>query len=201
MVDNKPNPINETLIEKKRREISNLMAPIFEDIEKYPIPHGVIREEFFVSVFLPYFAGELKESEFPNGISMHTWNQIAGNMNNYVDVVDANGNILYTVPPVTDLSYIVQDPSTHYTPMASVGAYAETLRNSARPDEAQMADRVLSKELNNRLPARLKDKKDERYREWAKIFLRYGYFLPENENTDTPDVENTPDLLDDLDWS
>lgn len=196
------NDLKQTILDRKREEIAKIMAPIFEDITNYPYPHGVIREEFFTSVFLPYFAGEITENEFPDGISMHTWNQIAGNMNNSVDVIDSNGRILFTVPPVNDLSYIVQNPDTYYDQMSSAGTYAETLRNSARPDEVMMADKVISKKLNERIPVRLKDKKEERYKQWAEIFLRYGYFTEQLQSKEeTKVIEQTKeDLLDDCDW-
>lgn len=58
-----------------------------------------IPEVNFVQVFLPYFAGD---EENPYDVDLSSWTTLVGSPFRKAYVVDAKGDILFTVPPMSD---------------------------------------------------------------------------------------------------
>lgn len=187
------------LVDEKITGIEKELARItagFQTTMLETMPHGKIREEFFVNVFLPYFAGELKREDFPEGITPETWYQISGNPTNRVDVINAKGEILFSVPPLHNPNFLAPNTDNKHSTFSKAGLYISELQGIGRSNEA---NNILKKEILKRVPMRRVDIKKAYYEEWAKIFIRYGYFLPEEEINDKKNDE-PPSLEGLVEW-
>ncbi|BAS05016.1 hypothetical protein [Ralstonia phage RSF1] len=142
------------------RGISNQLT-LVEQNSQFP-------EELFVEHFLPLFAGEVAPTAHVN---YQTWlEKVAGGEKVSVDIVDTQGNVLFTVPPLFDTSILEQ---------AKPGGESMTLieRHYSRLKEFDAAGSQVF--LNRKLSGlHIKDKPTEQVYEniriWNAIFERYG---------------------------
>lgn len=199
--DKQNESLGQMIRENNERFLSDTLLKVVQEVEDHRTP-GVIQEEFFVSVFLPYFAGDLDEKDFPPGISPHTWLQIAGSPLNKVNVVDRNGNVLFQVPPVrhpAGVSLFGEKASKNFKNQI---LYAMELAGVSRGAESQ---NVLNHALKQKHIETIEDQREKYLKEWAKIYLRYGYFTEENSQKDNNEIRETStdiSTLDDMidDW-
>lgn len=183
---------NARIRERQEKELMRMFQ--YADVENLSLFHeepGVIEEEFFVQVFLPYFAGMLAPEDFPKGITPYTWYQIAGSPSNRVNVVK-NGEVLFTVPPIVDTGGVV-NPTIHKTPYHRSASAIEELKRV----NPLYSDNIMRVELGKRLPVNYQDVREQNLRTWAEIFLRYGYFLPEEKEEESSPAQTLNDVIDD----
>ena len=207
MNDNQEMPINSTeqsianiVNTKRERELDQVLDNLMNDIEKSgEYQPGTIQEERFAKIFLPYFAGLCTAEEVSllagnPAITPATWITIAGSANNEVNVVDRNGTVLFTVPPIYTTKYIKpRDNTRENGDLFSTLQKANELK-SIRPREAQ---EVINRAIVSRTPVQDKATKEHFYKRWAAIFDRYGYF-DEDEELNQPKATTNDTSLDDL---
>jgi hypothetical protein len=143
-----------------------------------------LQERVFVNVFLPLFIGE----ENLYNASFQTWFSFAGTPFTSVDVIDENGKVLFTVPPILDRSVINSVSNTRVS-MASV---LTTSRQFARihPNQGKA---YLDTELRKRATIKKVPTNMLKYlTTWNAIFKRYGKDeIMEVKETNTPEVVKT----------
>lgn len=129
--------------------------------------HARLAERIFVGVFLPFFAGDEKPA-YP--VTIGHWINVAGSPFASVDVVDAQQQRLFTVPPVFDRS-AVQPIQSRGTSIQHVVLSAEQL---SRMHPTQGAN-YLSAELTRRaLVMKVPTSVLAHLETWNAIFTRYG---------------------------
>jgi hypothetical protein len=85
--------LKQELINKSEASYKALVVDPMASLTRLP-------EEVFVKEFLPYFSGKLPMPVEPPLLSI--WIGIAGSPTSEVQIVDAKGNNIYTVPPMSD---------------------------------------------------------------------------------------------------
>lgn len=125
-------------------------------------------EELFVEYFLPLFAGEVPPTVHVN---YQTWlEKVAGGERVAVDIVDANGAVLFTVPPLFDTSVLEQTK-----PGGESMTLIERHYSRLKEFDAAGSQQFLNKKLSG---LHIKEKPTEQVYEniriWNAIFERYG---------------------------
>ena len=169
--------------------------------------HARMPERVFRFVFLPLFAGD-QDWPYKGKANLAMWINFAGNSFKPVDVIDTQGNVLFTVPAISDrtgVSPVKNDPNVMNSRIRSVVKNAEMLSHvSPRDGQRYLADQLMRRTMiQQNIPTILSNVKI-----WNDIFKRYGRppILELEENTQTPnDVEgqtNTSQTqgLDEGDW-
>lgn len=129
-------------------------------------------ERLFVGIFLPYFAGD---KPLPYPVDSSVWvARVATNPFQEVDVVDIQGQVLFTVPAMFDRSAL--DPgraagSKDSLPVEHIVKSAQQLRYlHPLHGEAYLETKLTEKALIMRVPTNILHNLDV----WNKIFVRYG---------------------------
>ena len=138
------------------------------EIEKFLEPeHRVFPEHLFKSVWLPIFAGVSNEI---NGkkVGIVDWLDVAGTALHEVDIIDKEGKVLFTVPP------LIRD-----TPMLAKRHPNDSMREimaeyigyaTLHPNMGKV---FMEKVIGAKIPRK---PADVRYiRRWNEILTRYGY--------------------------
>lgn len=155
-------------INRVERNLGNIVR----SLANHDVAPGKVREEAFVNLWLPFFAGRIPEEEYPWREGLAAWVKMAGAHTNEMDVIDENGNVLFTCPPIMSSSWLIEkhDERTYSFSSRIQAAYQ---LGAVRPKEG---DYELREALLTRAPDRLIDVKAEYYKRWAEIFVRYGYY-------------------------
>lgn len=153
-----------------RRSVSNMPAAKIPDalrefIENPPRP--TFPEPLFVQYFLPYFAGTAgPESQ----VDYTTWIQkVSGGDSIAVDIIDENGTVLFTVPPLLERAGIVTNTS------GKSMTIIERQYSRRMEIDVQGGQNLLVDSLNDLyLPKEQPDQMLANTRAWNDIFRRYG---------------------------
>lgn len=130
--------------------------------------YGRLPEDLFVSNFLPYFTGKLKVEEGNNVIPL--WISIAGNPTSRVCILDKNGEVLYTVPPIFDTG-ILNTLDSKNRKLAEI-YHNYTIRKDNLP---MAADNFLDSAMAEKYNTILSNIVNQKYqKEWQDIFDRYN---------------------------
>uniref|UniRef100_A0AAU7PF67 Uncharacterized protein n=1 Tax=Burkholderia phage vB_BgluM-SURPRISE13 TaxID=3159457 RepID=A0AAU7PF67_9VIRU len=142
------------------RGIANQLTQI-EMNSKFP-------EELFVEHFLPLFTGEVQPTM---QVNYTTWlEKVAGGEKVAVDIVDANGNTLFTVPPLFDTSILEQSK-----PGGESMTLIERHYSRLKEFDAAGSQQFLSKKLSGlHIKAEPTEQLYANMRVWNAIFERYG---------------------------
>lgn len=139
---------------------------------------GRLPEDLFVSNFLPYFTGKLKIDEGNNVIT--TWISIAGNPTSRVCILDKNGEVLYTVPPIFDTG-ILNTLDNKNRKLAEI-YHNYTIRKDSLP---MAADNFLDSAMAEKHNTILSNVVNQKYqKEWQDIFNRYNVDVEIKKNKD-----------------
>lgn len=140
-----------------------------------------LSERHFTQIFLPFFAGD-QELMYP--VTINVWLNVAGGPYRSVNIVGADGTIIFTVPPLFDRKAI--NPLSEGA--NSIAHVIATTAQYARIHPVQGLN-YLSSELTQRalimkVPASVLNELDT----WNKIFTRYGRppIMSVPESTDEP---------------
>lgn len=140
------------------------MAELLEEpeIKKIPLP-------VFEDIFLPMIQGKVESLN-----EVNNWGHWAGlvGATSPADVCDANGSILFTVPPMIDTSVINQDRDSKITNVMM--NYAETASVNPVRAKGELVNGLVS-EISNTL----KKPEGQKY-SWDGMFRYYGLI---NEET------------------
>lgn len=152
----------------------------------------VIPEDLFKNYFLPHFSGHAPISI--NSKVMTEWIGIAGTPTSEVDVADASGQVIFTVPSLFDTNII--DAMKRKVGESFHDIYNEfELRNNNIP---VVANNFLNNELSKKLAIVDTGAKDPTIAgRWDSIFARYGV-IPASSSLETVQQD---DPSDDLDYS
>lgn len=140
----------------------------------------------FKEVFLPLFDGTpADQRKYP--VEPGNWATVAGNVYREVDVIDEQGNVLFTVPPLVDRTAINPiDPRAGFGGVMDMVVTMQQLqRNSPKQAKA-----YLDAKFAERAGAMFKPDNIIKYlRTWNAIFTRYGrppiLELPDEPGTTT----------------
>lgn len=122
-----------------------------------------IPEYLFVGKYLPMLAGVNEQ-----GTNILPWLEVAGTVYNPVKVLNAAGEVLFTVPPLMRKVEVkdTEDPSQYFSEIVA------NAKNKAHVSEA-LADQYLERMLAGRVSSVVPDAKH--VAAWNVIFKRYGY--------------------------
>lgn len=97
--------INDQVLNQQRE---NIMAQIDTSFQSLVIhaPKAILPENVFVTYFLPFFSGTPLSQAMANRNVISEWIGIAGTAMAEVDIVDINGQVLFTVPALFDTDMI-----------------------------------------------------------------------------------------------
>lgn len=151
-------------------------------------------EAIFVAGFLPLFAGE--KDKIPKGITLEVWARVAGNDFAEVDVVDARGNVLFTVPALFERS------AFNSVKGQRVGMSHVILTHQQYNHQSPaLGSRYLDEELSKRqMLADVPEAVLINLERWNAIYTRYGRPpLMKLENSAAAPAAKTDDKIDDED--
>lgn len=153
------------------RDQQNKVDVVFDGLVAHP-PRARLPEKIFVEYFLPFFAGAVQAStEFP---FIAQWISVAGSAVSEVDIIDYEGNVLFSVPAVMNTSFI--RPERGERPYNNIRKEYEM--RQANP--AAMPNRFLTSTMDARLMESI-DAEAFKHLEtdrWRAIFERYNVPAP-----------------------
>ena len=125
--------ILERIQNNERTHWDSILNEVEEDARDLRnLPHPSIPEEMFRKIYLPMFAG-VEEEKRVIKVDYHSWMGVSGDHRTPVDVVDTQGKVLFTVPPIfpdTTQSLKIQPPARDGRSFQMVQQYAgEVARN------------------------------------------------------------------------
>ena len=136
-------------------------------------PHPRIPEEMFRKIYLPMFAG-VEEDKRAIKVDYHSWMGVAGDHRTPVDVVDAQGKVLFTVPPIfpdTTKTLVLPPKTDDGRTFNGVMAYAsEVARNF--PQQGLVAMQAARESF---LPNTQLNQVQEYMLLWAPVLGFYGF--------------------------
>ena len=137
-----------------------LLKPL-QEITKFP-------EVLFVEFFLPFFAGEVPATD---DINYETWiAKVAGGERMPVDIVDAEGKVLYRVPELFDTS-VMENTSANGQSMTVIERQYSRLKEiDSNASQNFLANSMTQAHLRQEPSAHAY----ENTRAWNEIFKRYG---------------------------
>lgn len=127
----------------------------------------VLPENIFVSYFLPYFAGQVAPVKH-----VPDWISIAGAPTQKVNIIDAAGAVLFTVPALLNTGHIQLLRPDGSLPFSSIISMANALKTQS-PAQAQnlfinsMLERYRQVHNSDYMPTDVE-------RQWMEIFIRYN---------------------------
>lgn len=127
-------------------------------------------EEIFVNSFLPYFSGKKSIAEDPSIFSY--WIGIAGSPTSEVQIIDAAGNKLYTVPPMSDSNTVDISKGAEGTTMQEIIVNYTLYKNVTPMKGKNYLDSALDVKADELVGKSDYFKRNEQ--RWAEIFKRYG---------------------------
>jgi|JFJP01.1.fsa_nt_gi hypothetical protein len=154
-----------SLMEKQFDERLEFLKEGFASMEKYNVRN--IPDIMFRTYFLPYFSGEMEDSD--NEV-LSTWINIAGSTYSAVNILDNNGKVIARVPPIHDRDVI--SPIVNRNEDLS---YIFKLAREKASLSPRLANNIVNDELNNRLNNLSADHDSSTLeKEWIELFQYYG---------------------------
>lgn len=165
-----------------------------------------IPEEVFVKVFLPFFAqDEVQEHQ----VTLNDWfaaidrgrgveGTIGGQPHLSVDVLDLQGKVLFTVPPIIDHKAINANSEGDTSLKHVIMSFQQY--NNIHPAQGKiyLETQLARRELIQRLPERMLTQ----LRQWDAIYKRYGRpTILREEETATTEQQQGADNNDDVVYS
>jgi hypothetical protein len=178
---------NKILAEQIKNIHDSLTSISAQDITSLPEP-------VFVNSFLPFFAGQTVTSD----INVSTWVGIAGNPYRSVNIVGANGEVLYTIPPLFDREAL--DPNKRQIGVSPMQHVMKTYEQFMQLSP-QRARSYLDQELAKRnLAVDARENIISNLHIWNAIFARYNLPLIQGGPQSPSTSASSSDKVD-LDYS
>ncbi|MFA5623268.1 MAG: hypothetical protein WC981_03500 [Candidatus Dojkabacteria bacterium] len=182
--------LKEAMANRYKEEASEKVNFAYDSIVGDKIK-GKISEEGF-KYFLPYFSGELPLSKDNNVVAQ--WISIAGTPMSEVVVVDAKGQVVFTVPPLFDSNGI------NITNRRERNSFADISSDFIRMNVSTPI--AANNFLNNSLHKKVEEIVDHNHKptmnqeRWNSILKRYGKEVEsETKETKTSSNDNASDDL------
>jgi hypothetical protein len=159
---------NESVEDYSKKRLADEVVMIRDELSSVASSDRArLPERIFVGVFLPFFAAD-KDPAYP--VNMGNWINVATSPYKGVDVIDATGKVLFTVPPVFNRE-TVNPVSDETVPLAHVVKSAHQLAN-VHPKQGSA---YLNQELTKRaLVMKTATNVLNNVEVWNEIFKRYG---------------------------
>lgn len=152
----------------RRREAGADTAMIAKGLTRTLAPRAQFPEALFVQWFIPLWAGEIEPSEMMN---TYTWiNKVAGDERTPVDIVDEQGEVLFTVPPLLDTSILEKIKPGGLTMSMIERQYERTKEIDAMGSQHFLTSRLEMMHIKEKPSQEVFDNT----RVWDMIFIRYG---------------------------
>lgn len=158
------NPVREIQSRALDEKIKQ-MKEDFDQLDKLNIRS--IPENIFVFNFLPFFCGEKVEN---SNYLLNTWLDIAGSNYKPVNVVDNNGKVVITVPPIHDNNAI--EPVTNRRDDLSYMFRESREKSTLSPN---LGINIVNDALGSRFHKVIRDTQNSPIKEkWLALFRHYG---------------------------
>lgn len=147
---------------------------VIEDLKNIRIMHSqiveseqleIMQESVFVENFLPFFLGELTDSEQTN--FGFTWNALSGRGTTEVQIVNEYGENLFRTPAFFDTGVVDVSKSNIFNIMKEYGI-DKNIHPTSALNKAHMALREDFKKIQRSSPIA-----EQNTRRWIEIFKRY----------------------------
>ena len=181
-LENDQKQLRQELINKSEASFKALVTDPMQTLTQLP-------EAVFVKEFLPYFSGKLPMPESPPLLSI--WIGIAGSPTSEVQIVDANNNKLYTVPPMSDTSTVDIAKGKNGASMKQILTNYSMYKNVTPIKGKNYLDNALS--LKADLLSGISPEFATNQKRWLDIFARYD----ESAKKDQINQNNKKQLDDD----
>ena len=160
--------MSNTLEDAKIRRLAEQIDTISNDLSTVAATDTPnLQERIFVNVFLPFFAGD-ENLMYPADLNM--WRNVAGSPYHAVNVIDPNGQVLFTVPPIFDRKSVNPVDGTRSSlshVLATTSQYA-----AIHPNQGAL---YLNHELTQRaVIMKVPSAVLQEVETWNAIFVRYG---------------------------
>ena len=173
------NPIGD-MIWKDLVNRTNSLKQMFAEVETEHI-HS-IPEDIFVNMFLPLFSGELTTNTTE---LLKQWYTLAGTPYAAVNVIDAKGNVVATVPPIKNRDIL--PISSKRDERHSLETTFEIAKQKASLSP-NLAQNIVINELNNRFLTKVNVNTNNSITEqWTALLKHYG----KNLMPDSKVISNT----------
>ena len=175
-MSNEPKDIGQELSDKidgmfRAETMANELEFINTLTEEIKTENPRIPEPVFTEIFWPYFNGTMASAEDREKVLFH-WLGLAGSGSAEVDVVDKEGKVLFTVPPMIDTSGLVIIEKGRHSSMAAI--YSEAM------DQARLHSELAKRHLKDGLVPKLSEKIQQGSASWNSVLQYYGV-VPENQ--------------------
>jgi len=143
------------------------------------IENNKLPENIFKNYFLPVISGVTTDQNYSK--VMEEWISVAGTAMSSVDIINDNGEVLFTTPPILDTSVInkMKNSDNDKSFTSILENYA--VRNVNFPPEAKA---FLRNELNKKLDTIGTDTPNITTN-WKKIFTKYGLVEDKHSEEET----------------
>jgi hypothetical protein len=136
------------------------------------IPRPQIPEEVFTVLFLPYFSGQV----VPEGRNvMAEWISAAGSAMADVDVVDTDGNVVFTVPPIFSTDMLKLTRERPRGDFAEIVTETQMISHQSGVKATVYADQAINAKVRENVDqAKASQIRSTTEQRWGQIFDRYN---------------------------
>lgn len=181
MTQNKPPAKNNVPVEQQigdavRKGLDHDIDQAYSDLFEKNKQNNQLPQELFVNIFLPYFAGKVKDDVHLNLTTK--WVAVAGSTMNPVDVIDNDGNKLFTVPPLMSSDFLREQDNLR-------GKSFNDIFNNAQNQAARLptlGGRIIAAEGSAKINSMGVAPENSQVEQWNAIFDRYGIDHPKTES-------------------
>lgn len=160
-----------------------MLADILQIAEDLDSSLPTISEGLFKRDFLPFFLQQIPEEDVPLAVS--AWMQgVAGSSSTPVRVVDSNQKVLFTVPPLVDLTKVTVTDPDHFE-------HAVATHTVLSVNQPEIADALLREEMQSAMENSIEISDVDN---WLPMLNYYGLVKPATKNSSTQETS----VLDDL---
>ncbi len=155
---------------QKLQDASNAVNAVYTELIENTDHLTKLPEPIFKEHFLPFFTGQKSTTENPN--VMQEWVSVAGSAMAKVDIINQDGETIFTVPPIYD-SNIIKTAKDKLSQSFS-DIYAQYNMHSNNLPMA--GEKYLAEAFSEKIPTLLKpsETSSENQQGWEKIFQHYG---------------------------
>lgn len=184
--------VEERIRKAQAAEMDAEISKIYDDIIVKNGKNEQIPENVFVDNFLPFFAGKVQDNADLK--IMTNWIGVAGSPMNEVDVVDASGKVIFTVPPIYSTNFL-STSARNGPSFNDIVKYAQ-IQSTRIPD---LGDRIIGTDGVNMVAAMAPNPADKHTQAWKKIHDRYN-IKPTADMKIEGEKTQSSDGADDLDF-
>lgn len=165
----------------------------YNDLFEVGKQNNQLPEQLFVNAFLPFFSGKIKDDAQLNITTK--WVSVAGSTMNSVDIINNDGKVLFTVPPLMSTEFLGIHDNIR-------GKSFNEIFNDAKNQANRipiLGERVIAEDAGGKVSQMKVDPKDIQITQWDMIFDRYNVPHPKSK-TGQPIGKKASDGTDELEF-